>query len=86
MIIEVDVTADDIEQGVAKSAGYCPIARAARRAFHQPISVYDNYMSTRNVHMEMPREAKDFVRTFDLGWRTVCQPFKFVIDTDQVEM
>jgi hypothetical protein len=72
----IEVTQDDINNGVRHSTCDCPIARAATRAFGIPTQV--GYVSMCPAGFDavyIPPVASDFISMFDMG--VPVQPFPF---------
>jgi hypothetical protein len=81
--VEVDVTHNDIEQGVKGDCHHCPIALALRRHFPSAPSLYVLYMAsyikpseTENFLVgKLPDKAERFVKDYDAGKSR--RPFRF---------
>ena len=77
-LMRIDVTQQDIDQGVPCDSWHCPITLAAQRAGLRNVEV--NGMSLfGNGHMAwLPEEALDFIYLFDKH-RKLTKPFFFEI-------
>ena len=79
MLLTVDVTKEDINQGRACSAGFCPIALALRR--HPGLKVVGIGREEIYTHsfyaprLRLPRKAQRFIVAFDHG--EPVAPFTF---------
>lgn len=84
--MKIQVTKEDIKQGARSSPGWCPVARAVRRAIpnSQPLvggSMVTFYWDMRELNQGLPRSARQFIGWFDTGpkwmrWLT-ARPFTF---------
>lgn len=77
--LTVEVTKEDIENGVRGNAQACPIAQALIRQGHENVSVsmscaYVDTNGERSCYL-LPREARDFVDRYDS--KIFVTPFKF---------
>jgi hypothetical protein len=80
MIIEV--TQQDIDNGVQCSSVRCPIALAAQRQIGcRWVSVGPNHLDTGHKRVPLPANARAFEYAFDLG--DPVQPFSFEIALDK---
>jgi len=86
MIISVNVTAEDIDKGMAKCGGSCPVAHASRRAFKgMSLSVGKSQLfvyTSKGCHViRLPKKVQTFIDNFDLGGKNSkeCQPFTFTV-------
>ncbi len=91
MRLRVEVTAEDIEDGVSGNAWSCPIAFATRRALRAcgkleeagVFAVDDRYVlevgGGLTPDIPLPEEASAFVARFDGGGRDV-NPIAFEVD------
>lgn len=80
--IEVEVTQDDIENGVARDCNRCPIALALRRQFPHCLNVVDNETVSilfpyEELIYQLPNEAQVFIERFDYSLDPIIQPIKF---------
>lgn len=80
--IEVEVTQDDIENGVARDCNRCPIALALRRQFPNCPNIVDNervaiLFPTEELYYNLPSEAKVFISYFDSVLDAAIRPIKF---------
>jgi hypothetical protein len=86
--ILVEVTAEDIAEGVPGEADLCPIAIALKR--HSSIIydawVYDTYVDVdiaagNDFRLELPASAESFIRRFDTAeLRGMAEPFDFCLN------
>ena len=81
----INVTDRDIELGVPREDGACPVARAVARSFKKKIGTFSVAGDiSRELHGEyltlcfVPKEARNFIKRFDND-RGVA-PFSFVIE------
>lgn len=80
--IQVDVTAEDIEQGEQEECQRCPIALAVMRATGSPFAVVQEdtvTLSQERIVHALPQKAIDFIGFFDGHGRRVVKPFSFEI-------
>ena len=81
----MQVTEEDIIKGVPNHKCRCPIALAIKRAGFENNEVYvgKKYLMIEHYRQELPKEAQDFVKTFDghMGGQLV-EPFEFKIFCD----
>ena len=80
--VTVKVTKADIRNGHAGSIMYCPIAKAAARAFGEReddgyVTVGSEDLTVGYTRHPLPERARDFVRAFD-NFAPV-KPFQFTI-------
>lgn len=91
--VTIEVTQEDIDNGVGGNCAYCPVARAAARAFPDKpmvrvgsniLWVFDT-LDTRRPRMEytLPVKASDFIARFDKHGPEAVAPFTFTIDTSE---
>ncbi len=75
--MKIDVTAEDIKQGVKGSAMSCPIALAVqrKRGYHGATVGYSTCGAVGRGNWVLPKVARDFIAGFDNG-REVA-PFSF---------
>ena len=68
-IITVQVTKQDIKNGMPKEGDKCPIAKAVRRCTgtHRAVFVDESSIEIGAVEYSLPASAKAFVRAFDKG-------------------
>jgi hypothetical protein len=79
MIIEVQVTQDDIDHGERSRCQECPVARALRRTFGGIyVSVGPRDMSLGVYVLPTPGDAAEFMNLFDGGFQ--AGPFGFDLD------
>ena len=76
--MRIDVTQEDIDQGMPCNCRHCPIVLAAQRAGLRNVKVTGESLSG-NEHMAfLPDEALDFIYLFDKH-RELTKPFSFQI-------
>jgi hypothetical protein len=80
----IRVTQDDIDKGRSGSCAYCPIARAARRAFgkiayvcYSQIAIFDD-IPKHELTLPVPKRASEFICSFDS--HKLVKPFAFYVD------
>ncbi len=78
----INVTQEDIDNGLRTSSCKCPIARAAKREFGLPALISPSFSlfllkDYENILFSLPSSARDFINDFD-GERPV-KPFSFQI-------
>lgn len=72
-VLNLEVTADDIKNGVANSPGYCPVALAAKRQYPLDsvafmgvgLTIWD--AATNRKYHYVSKKASEFEREFDSG-------------------
>lgn len=81
--MKVEVTQNDIDIGLPRSATSCPVARACNRAGFYGATVgvtrllyFDGHQT---VGIDMPSQVTNFIKAFDAGRRRV-EPFVFELD------
>jgi hypothetical protein len=85
--ITINVTAEDIENGVPKNICYCAIALAVKRALPaHDVSIDDDCVSLTDVESyyedyPLPDSALVFIDQFDSGKKP--QPFSFTLEMDE---
>lgn len=77
METKIEVTDEDIRQGVKGQCGRCPIALAAARAGIKDVTVGSYTMKIKHLFIHLPRNVSEFINRFDDG--LPVQPFSFVI-------
>ena len=89
--VTIEVTDDDIFDGIKNSCHNCPIALAAIRIdVARIISVNSISMEVRNSYSRvgdiivLPNEAIDFIAAFDGLGPTAVEPFSFEIEVPDV--
>ncbi len=92
MLVQIEVTQKDIDQGTANACRECPLARAFKRAAPKAglVSVYgpgvvmrlDQYsVNEDSWHARLPKEAREFVWAVDSrGEFAVPKPISFWFD------
>jgi hypothetical protein len=87
MKLKVTVTQSDIDAGVARECGRCPVALALARVVPAGLTVIVGCISATllsgaptlpSFHTEIPEIARDFISAFDEG-RPV-EPVEFFLD------
>lgn len=82
-IITIDVTREDIDEGMTSSCNRCPIALAARRAVGSDlIGVTGSYLWVESQAIRLPEAVREFIHGFDDGTtlRFLIKPFSFDLD------
>jgi hypothetical protein len=86
-LLVVEVTQEDIDNGLPANGAHCPIARAMNRLGFRDVSVgsrnitwFDHQTGVYRMSL-LPREAIRFVRAFDLGGFFSYHPFTFALQT-----
>lgn len=74
----IEVTEEDIKNGVRSIVDSCPIALAAHRQFKSKVIVTGPTIRLGGALVALPMEARVFIRNFDD--RCPVQPFSFEID------
>lgn len=79
----IEVTQEDIDEGISFLCDACPVALAMRRAMGKEIFISpDAWGLTRNSNdptdQPLPSEAKHFILDFDSG--APVKPFTFTIE------
>jgi hypothetical protein len=74
--VKIQVTDEDILEGVPKSGRWCAVARAAKRAGVPVLEVTNTgiYTPAGSVYV-LSREVTDWIDRFDLG--QLVEPFEF---------
>lgn len=82
--VTIDVTQDDIQQGVRENPRQCPIAHASRRAGLQEatVSLVAITYGRPARQVQSPKPARDFIQQFDDHGPDAVQPFAFQISID----
>lgn len=82
-MIRIEVTAEDIEQGVRNDCSFCPVARAIYRALNNPdcvVFVTSRCVTGNNGFAELPDSAQSAIESFD---RFGCmEPFDFELELE----
>lgn len=80
--MKIEVTQEDISNGIPDDCDYCPIALAAKRAGMESVLVYNSRIIARDEEVDAPLSirARRFVRRFDAGLRV--KPFNFEVRND----
>ena len=76
--MRIDVTQQDIDQGVPCDSRHCPISLAAQRAGLQNVKVNGESLFGNGYMAFLPDEALDFIYLFDKH-RELTKPFFFQI-------
>lgn len=92
MLIEVEVTQEDIARGVRWNTMFCPISLAIQRRTGESrvhvytgesrVHVYRDSVDVGHHHLLLPTKARRFVTDFDRG--TPRKPLKFTIRDSEV--
>lgn len=90
--ITIEVTADDIAEGIPQNCSHCPIALAvARTGIAKFINVYPGSVRLRNTMTRygdlvlLPKNAILFIDAFDSDFgRQFVEPFSFEIEAPDV--
>lgn len=79
MIFKIEVTQEDIENGVPCKSLYCPIALAVSRKLGIPvyIGIY-TVCAEHNDLAKLPYKATKWITQFDIGRKV--EPFSFDLD------
>lgn len=81
--LKVQVTAEDIAQGIRRVACFCPMADAIARAAGTPCTVgladFCFYDVKPMLKFKLPRIARDFIRNFDDMGPSAVQPIEWAI-------
>jgi hypothetical protein len=86
MLTQIDVTQEDIDNGIERSCGFCPVALAVRRATDKNASVDEEDMQVwefvdglrRYEVATTPTEVTIFIKRFDRGMDV--QPLSFTVE------
>ena len=94
-LVQIEVTQNDIDEGVQKNANYCPVSRAGGRAMSavmgRPMRMHVTTATCRVIdaasglqvaEVWMPEAATDFIRRFDATSRWRCEPVSFPLVFD----
>lgn len=78
--MKIQVTQEDIDNGVRASCKFCPVASAIRRAFNNKavVRTYNLDVSINDKLILLPLEAVDFILLFDAEVKV--KPFEFELD------
>jgi hypothetical protein len=63
--IIIDVTEEDIREGIPSNFCWCPFALAANRAFGRPVEVGTKHLALGDGYTHLPVEAIRFIAAFD---------------------
>jgi hypothetical protein len=75
--MKIEVTQEDIDNGIQMNCYYCPIARSIQRQTDLYVAVRANYAVIGDDIAYFPREAEQFIADFDAG--EPVHPFSFEI-------
>jgi len=76
--VTIDVTEDDIIDGIPRLCFLCPVARAAYRALGVPVAVTDSILEAEGyLNVALPDWVRDRIAEFDA--RGHCEPFDFTV-------
>lgn len=75
--MKIDVTDEDIAQGVRRSALRCPVQRAAVRTLQRQVSVHKGIIiiEPEGFWFRLPKQAQEAIAAYDQGELMV--PFSF---------
>lgn len=82
--LEIDVTQDDIDNGIPHSFSNCAIARAVRRRTGIKDIGVSRVVFVNLTEWQLPVGAIDFIRRFDNNEPVVPQKFKLTFVRDDV--
>lgn len=85
--MRIEVTQEDIENGQRGSGDRCPIARAVLRNLRViPAGLYvgSQAIETDEEWIDLPREARAFIRAFDSLGSNQPLPFAFDLPIDHL--
>lgn len=88
MDVHVEVTEDDIRQGIRGECGTCPLARALNRVVESQwkVKVYSFHAQLEDAadlwEAVLPNSAEDFVASFDRGGPG--EPFAFDLSFNSI--
>ncbi len=78
----IEVTQEDIANGIRHSSCKCPIALAVNRALRAGVNVGNDsfvlYRPSRISTIFLPENASSFIKKFDAG--SSVEPFKFSVE------
>lgn len=78
---KIEVTQEDIEQGVALSPYGCPVACAVKRQFPDVfVSVCNTSIWVGPMCFKANDDISDFISEFDCGGPSKCKPFSFTLE------
>jgi hypothetical protein len=86
IVLTVDVTQDDINNGVAGDPWGCPVAMAVRRLVGESqVEVVEDEISIGGSIYSNPPEVKDFVFSFDTLGASSVDPMSFELVIEETE-
>lgn len=82
MKIKVQVTAEDIQNGLQSSPNNCPVSLACKRALKTDnyVGVTPAYINYNDRDLHISRSVRKFVTAFDSGGEDAVKPFFFYLD------
>ena len=89
MLVEVNVTEDDIVKGIKGNCSQCPVALAVNRILKDRffsaigglrVTISEYGMKDYDIHMSDSHELWSFVRQFDDYGPNYAHPFSFSLD------
>lgn len=91
--MKIEVTQEDIDQGMVRSCRECPVARAIKKKVGMKtclgvtpswVSFYDIYDKTDKTFLvQLPEKATEFINKFD--GNEIVEPFEFELNiTEEV--
>ena len=90
MKITIEITQEDIDRGIRCSNIECPVAYALTRALNKKVRVNlrSYYLMDNWTVLLLPKEASNFIKTFDQGITTDVvyeqpKPFSFEIEVPE---
>jgi hypothetical protein len=81
MTYKIEVTQDDIDNGIMDHCSRCALALAIRRQTPFEVELQnDGQVDVEGRYINLPQEAVEFERKFEDGERHLLKPFTFVLD------
>jgi hypothetical protein len=79
----INVTQDDINNGIQETCGNCPVALALKRAFSTKFVFVDIHEIHVCCEVYLPSsETEQFIRLFDILGPAAVKPFSFFLETE----
>lgn len=82
----IQITEQDINDGIKCSKCYCPIAKAMNRAYNVGstsstvfITIATVWKDNKNIHVNLPKEATEFITNFDCFGKEGVKPITFEV-------
>lgn len=75
MKLKINVTKDDIRNGIPSMTTACPIARAFKRVKILNVRVHNTSYKVKDLTYRLPKKAQRFINDFDNGY--FVEPFSF---------